>query len=105
MVVNKQGRLLFRDGYERMAYLTMEVATGSQTQVRLAERTKLSPQRVSQIVAAGYARAGCRPGTDPALVGQGLRRADQARLDCRPDTPEHFYKFERFNSCDCCAPL
>lgn len=101
MVVNKQGRLLFRDGYKRMAYFTMEVATGSQTQAQLAERMKLSPQRVGQIVKAGYARAGCRPGADPSLVGQGLRRADQARFGSRPDTPEHFYKFERFGTCDC----
>lgn len=105
MVVKVNGRLQFRDGYERMAYMTMEVATGNQTQVQLAERLKLSPQRVSQILKAGYARAGCKPGTDPAIVGFKLRLADQAREGCVRNTPEFFFKYERFNTCGCCAPF
>lgn len=98
-------RMRFRDGYRRMAYMTMEVATGNQTQVQLSEQLKLSPQRVSRIVKAGYARAGCKPGADPALVGMKLRLADQVREGYLRDTPEHFFKYERFSSCDCCAPL
>lgn len=88
----------FVDGYARMAWMTMEAATGT-PQAELAKRVGLSTQRVHQIVRAGYARAGCRSGDRPEVVALGLRRADAVRQGRgpRPDTPEWFWLHERFH--------
>lgn len=94
-IYQHKGRLRFADGYWRMAYVTMERATGAQTLQQLADRLGLCPQRVHQIEKAGYAKAGCKPEDPPEVVGLAFRKR---MFDPRPgeDTPESFYHCERF---------
>lgn len=65
---------IFRNGYERMAYVALEVLTKHQTEGQLAEQLGLSHQRVSQIYIAALARVGCTANPDPAEVGLRFRR-------------------------------
>jgi hypothetical protein len=85
-------RRKFRDGNERMAYITLEFLTGK-TQVALAEELGLSHQRIHQIAKAGLARAGCKEGDPVEKVAAGFRAAFQ-RYWYEADMIEDFTKNE-----------
>lgn len=96
MWTDKKGRVHFVDGYERMACLTIEFASG-RSHTELAEWARVSRQRVEQIVKAGYGRAGCKRGAPVAQLAAGFATADTIRRGPPAyGTPEWFYRYERF---------
>lgn len=67
-------RPIFRNNYERMAYIALELLTKNKTEWQLAEQLGLSHQRVSQIYIAALARVGCTHNPDPSEVGFRFRK-------------------------------
>lgn len=84
-------RPVFRNGYERMAYIALEVLTKNQTEVQLAALLGMSSQRVSQIYIAALARVGCTHNPDPAEVGFRFRKF----MGTDPSDPDHIENFTK----------
>lgn len=88
---------------ERLSYVTMEHAHGK-TFAALAQELDLSVSRVSQLNTDGLRIAGCTERDPPAKIGNGLASCDMmGMVGAQADTPEAFYRFERWGACNQCG--
>lgn len=74
MKTNIRKRIVFYNGYERMAFIAMELLTGNRTQEQLAGLLGMSPQRVSQLYIAALARVGETHTQDAQALAAKYRR-------------------------------
>lgn len=74
LVEDKKVKPVFRNEYDRLAYIALEVLTKNQTEFQLAAQLGLSHQRVSQLFIKALERVGCTHNPDPHLVALRFRR-------------------------------